>query len=1162
MAQSQPNMDQFEVYFKRADLDQDGRISGNEARSFFQATNLPRQVLAQIWTIADQNKTGFLGRQEFYNALKLVTVAQTKRELTPDIVKAALYSPASAKIPAPKINLTPSLGPQSNITVGSAAPPPSAATAMPPQTIGIRGPQGFTSQQSQVIRPPQPPTPSATFQSPQVVAGPRMPHQAGIVPVSHPPSSSPWLGGNTGVSQVGLASQSNRSMGPVGQDSVTVATSGLLPSTHPGAQAASVLMQPALSKPSDTFVGNLVEAKDSKAPAVAANKHASDSLFGVVFSATYVQTKQDSTKVTSGVSSLPVSSAIVPTSLGVQPTVKSSPLDSSLQITAQPPVGSQQHQGQLPVEVNQQVSMQTSPALPTGAVNSAAGQSQVAWPRMTQSDVQKYSKVFMQVDTDRDGKITGEQARNLFLSWRQPREVLKQVWDLSDQDNDSMLSLREFCIALYLMERYREGHAFPAVLPSGIMFDEALSPVSNQPVAPQGNTAWRATSAFQQPHSTKPPPGKPPRPVPVPQTEDSMHPNRRKPKVPVLEKNLLDQLSTEEQNLLNSKFQEASDAEKKVAELEKDILDAREKIQFYHAKMQELILYKSRCDNRLNEITERVSADKREVESLGKKYEEKYRQAGDVASKLTIEEATFRDIQEKKMELYRAIVKLEQDGGADGIQERANLIQLDLEELVKSLNEHCKTYGLRAKPTSLVELPFGWQPGIQEGSADWDENWDKFDDEGFSLVKDLTLDVQNVIAPPKPKSSLREKDSSVDGNRDDADDKAEKVQGTSDPRPKDNGANTQGEEHTVSSPPESPARSTALESESKEFEDFHSKRDISFDGSPHATQSEHGDAESMFSADKGFDEPGWGTFDMTYDTDAGSEFNHVIKDVHSGRQSDTSLFGSDDWGLNPIRTSTTRTDNMYPKQSPFFDSVPSTPSYNMGGSPLAENVFQKTSPFGFADSVPSTPMYGSSNSPRRFGEGPEERSFDNSFSRYDSFNMQDGGLFTPREPLSFTRFDSMHSTRDSEYDHGLSAPRDSLARFDSFRSMADSDYNFGLPPRESFARFDSIRSTRDSDFGSGFSSFDDADPFGSSDPFKTSLEIQTRRRDSDGWKDPFKTSFESQTPRRVFDSWNDPFKTAFESQTPRRDSDSWNDPFKTSFESQTPRRDSDSWKAF
>ena len=36
-----------------------------------------------------------------------------------------------------------------------------------------------------------------------------------------------------------------------------------------------------------------------------------------------------------------------------------------------------------------------------------------------------------------------------------------------------------------------------------------------------------------------------------------------------------------------------------------------------------------------------------------------------------------------------------------------NRIQSDLEELVKTLNERCKQYGLRAKPTSLVELPFG-----------------------------------------------------------------------------------------------------------------------------------------------------------------------------------------------------------------------------------------------------------------------------------------------------------------------------------------------------------------------------------------------------------------------------------------------------------------------
>jgi len=62
-----------------------------------------------------------------------------------------------------------------------------------------------------------------------------------------------------------------------------------------------------------------------------------------------------------------------------------------------------------------------------------------------------------------DGKITSEQARDLFLSWRLPGEVLKQVWDLSEHDGDNMMSLREFCIALYFMERYREDHPLPPV---------------------------------------------------------------------------------------------------------------------------------------------------------------------------------------------------------------------------------------------------------------------------------------------------------------------------------------------------------------------------------------------------------------------------------------------------------------------------------------------------------------------------------------------------------------------------------------------------------------------------------------------------------------------------------------------------------------------------
>lgn len=51
MAGGVANTDQFESYFKRADLDQDGRVSGAEAVSFFQASGLPKSVLAQVTNI-------------------------------------------------------------------------------------------------------------------------------------------------------------------------------------------------------------------------------------------------------------------------------------------------------------------------------------------------------------------------------------------------------------------------------------------------------------------------------------------------------------------------------------------------------------------------------------------------------------------------------------------------------------------------------------------------------------------------------------------------------------------------------------------------------------------------------------------------------------------------------------------------------------------------------------------------------------------------------------------------------------------------------------------------------------------------------------------------------------------------------------------------------
>jgi hypothetical protein len=41
------------------------------------------------------------------------------------------------------------------------------------------------------------------------------------------------------------------------------------------------------------------------------------------------------------------------------------------------------------------------------------------------------------------------------------------------------------------------------------------------------------------------------------------------------------------------------------------------------------------------------------------------------------------------------------------LQARADRLHNDLDELTKALNAKCKQFGLKIKPTSLLELPYG-----------------------------------------------------------------------------------------------------------------------------------------------------------------------------------------------------------------------------------------------------------------------------------------------------------------------------------------------------------------------------------------------------------------------------------------------------------------------
>ncbi|KAJ0257483.1 Uncharacterized protein HA466_0083370 [Hirschfeldia incana] len=1030
MAGQNPNMDQFEAYFKRADLDGDGRISGAEAVGFFQGSGLPKQVLAQIWSLSDQSRSGFLGRQDFYNSLRLVTVAQSKRDLTPEIVNAALNTPAAAKIPPPKINLSAVPAPQPN--PATATPGPVGSTGH--QNVGFRGPGAPNSNVNQNYYPPQqnqqvrPNQGVSGMTSLRPTAGPE--HRPSALPgqfqpapvgsaVTRPPQAVPTSAPGPGSSAFNLNSlyagnTSGYSSG-FGGGSVAAPSPGLRPESQIDARALVV-----------SGAGN----------------------GGDMYSS--FQQKQGPS-----LSSSSISSAIVPASAGTQPPVKPNALDSLQNTFSILPAGNQPQQPR-PAASPQQPRPAASPQQPRpasglqppavssqgpssglphasagGSANSVpAGNNQPPWPKMKPSDVQKYTKVFMGVDTDRDGKITGEQARNLFLSWRLPREVLKHVWELSDQDNDTMLSLREFCISLYLMERYREGRPLPTSLPSSIMYDETLLSISGAPSHGYANAGWGPGQGFvQQPvmgaRPITPPTGmRPPVPAPVPHPGSGIAPNQQRNQAPALDDPFASHLGNG--HSASSNLQETATDGEKVEEKKNVYMDSREKLEYYRTKMQDIVLYKSRCDNRLNEISERASSDKREAETLAKKYEEKYKQVAELGSKLTIEEARFREIEGRKMELSQAIVNMEQGGSADGLlQVRADRIQSDLEELMKALAERCKKHGVEVKSKALVDLPAGWQPGIQEGAALWDEEWDKFEDEGFG--NEITFDKS------KEQNSSGEKENGTvddgDGPPDSPthlDENYGPFSETSDRHHENEYGTTHSEDDSGRSPRDSPLSRTGTELPSP---DSHGKNSEFFDDSNWASAFDdtNDDVDSVW----GFD---------------------------ASKSQDGDYFGSGgDFGGN----------------SAIADS-PTSGSF--GG--------QRKSPFGFDDSVPSTPLSRFGNSPPRFSDASavaRDSNFD-SFSRFDSFNTtsEAGAGFSSSQPERLSRFDSINSSKD----FGGAA----FSRFDSINSSRD----FGGP---SLSRFDSMNSTKDFSGSHGYS-FDDADPFGSTGPFKVSSDDQSPRKNS------------------------------------------------------------------
>ncbi|GIY32500.1 epidermal growth factor receptor substrate 15-like 1 [Caerostris extrusa] len=72
----------YEAFYRQVDPAETDRVSAVEAAAFLKRSGLPDAILSKIWDMSDPQGKGFLDKQGFYVALKLIALHQNGKDLT------------------------------------------------------------------------------------------------------------------------------------------------------------------------------------------------------------------------------------------------------------------------------------------------------------------------------------------------------------------------------------------------------------------------------------------------------------------------------------------------------------------------------------------------------------------------------------------------------------------------------------------------------------------------------------------------------------------------------------------------------------------------------------------------------------------------------------------------------------------------------------------------------------------------------------------------------------------------------------------------------------------------------------------------------------------------------------------------------------------------
>ncbi|XP_017120180.1 epidermal growth factor receptor substrate 15-like 1 isoform X1 [Drosophila elegans] len=141
-------------------------------------------------------------------------------------------------------------------------------------------------------------------------------------------------------------------------------------------------------------------------------------------------------------------------------------------MTRIPPVGA----------VSSQPLIQTDPLIPIGAPPSVTANAD--WV-VTPAELKRFEDIFRQSDLDKDGLVSGLEVKDIFIKSGIPQRSLADIWALCDTNQSGKLTVEQFALAMWFVERKQRGVDPPHVLNANMVPPSMRATVSGVDMQPQ-----------------------------------------------------------------------------------------------------------------------------------------------------------------------------------------------------------------------------------------------------------------------------------------------------------------------------------------------------------------------------------------------------------------------------------------------------------------------------------------------------------------------------------------------------------------------------------------------------------------------------------------------------------------------------------------------------